>query len=171
MTAAHAYTSTVTSRALVVASVATGALVGLVPFLVGAPVPYAIIVGAGGGLAACAAGVHQATVRLAVGNGRIVLGQGPWRWPNRAVAFDLVTRAGTEDLSLPQVFGLGIPFRRLTTRMTVRPGLALVLSLASGEVVRISTPRPDIAIALIKQASPAAANMLPHPGGTGHEVQ
>ena len=171
MTAAHAYTSTVTSRALVVASVVVGALVGLVPFLLGAPAPYAIVVGAGGGLAACAAGVHLATVRLAVGNGRILLGQGPWRWPKRAVPFDLVTRADMEDLSLPQVFGLGIPFNRPTTRMTVRPGLALVLSLTSGEVVRVSTPRPDLAIALINQTSPAADNMRPHPGGPRHGVQ
>jgi hypothetical protein len=155
----------------VIVSVASGALVGLVPFLLGAPPPYAIVVGAGGGLAACAAGVHQATVRLAVGNGRILLGQGPWRWPNRTVPFDLVRRAGTEELSLPQVFGLGIPFNRLTTRMTVRPGLALVLSLTSGEVVRVSTPRPDLAVALINQASPAPADIGLHPGGPCHGVQ
>ena len=144
---------------------------GLVPFLVGAPGPYAIVVGACGGLVACAAGLNQATVRLAVGNGRIVLGQGPWRWPKRSVAFELVTRAEMADLSLPQVFGLGAPFKRLTTRMTVRPGLALVLSLAGGEVVRVSTPRPELAIALINRASPEAADMSPGPGGLCHGVQ
>jgi hypothetical protein len=167
----RAYTSTVTSKSLLVASIAMSAVLGLVPLLLGGPRPYAIVVGTGAALAACAAGVHQATVRLAVGNGRIVLGQGPWRWPNRAVPFDLVTRADSEYLSLRQVFGLGIPSDRLTTRMTVRPGPTLVLSLTGGEVVRVSTPRPDGAIAVINPCSPVAPNIQPPPGGPRYGAQ
>jgi hypothetical protein len=41
-----------------------------------------------------------------------------------------------------------------TTRLTVRPGPALVLSLTTGEYIRVSTPDPDAAVAIIGAAAP-----------------
>jgi len=42
-----------------------------------------------------------------------------------------------------------VPFHWRTTRLTVRPGPALVLVLSDGEYIRVSTPDPAVAAQLI----------------------
>lgn len=104
------------------------------------------------GLVVIITGVYLTTVRLAVGAERIVLGQGPWPRSGRVIPTSLITDAHTENLTLGQVFGFGIAWHARTTRMTVRPGPALALSLRTGEYIRISTRDPDAAVAVIQSA-------------------
>jgi hypothetical protein len=92
------------------------------------------------------------TVRLVVGPERIVLGWGPLAWPRRSVPSASVVEVATEDLSAAQVFGLGVPWRRRMTRLIVRPGPTLALTLSSGECIRISTPDPPAAARVIRAA-------------------
>jgi hypothetical protein len=155
MRTGRAYTSTVSSKGLVAAGISLGTATGLVPWLAGLPGPVPIVEGVVFGLVVCAAGAHQATVRLAVGDGRVVLGQGPWRWPKRVVPFSLVSQARAEDISILQVFGIGVPWHWRSTRMTVRAGPTLALLLTTGEMVRVSTPHPEVAIAIISSGAPS----------------
>jgi hypothetical protein len=101
-----------------------------------------------------ATGVYLTTVRLAIGAERIVLGQGPWPRSGRVIPTSLVAEAHAENLTLGQVFGFGIAWHSRATRMTVRPGPALALSLRTGEYIRISTRDPDAAVAVIQSARP-----------------
>jgi len=105
--------------------------------------------------------VHVSVVRLSIGAGRIVVGQGPWSRRARVIPAGAVASAAGEDLGWQQVLGLGIRFHRKTERLTVRPGPALCLRLASGEHLRISTPDPAAACSLLPAAEKEA--------GTGEE--
>ena len=60
---------------------------------------------------------------------QILLGQGPWGHPARSVAASEVVDATSTSLSWAQVFGIGVRFHRRTTRLTVRPGPTLCLTL------------------------------------------
>jgi hypothetical protein len=150
-TPVRAYSSTVVAPWLAVASAAIGGAMstGLYLALPGGDFP-----GRTAGLLAGAVtvltGLYLATVRLAAGNGRIVFGHGPWARTGRVIPASLVTEAHVEHLSLPQTFGFGIPWDRRTTRMTVRPGPVLALTLSTGEVIRVSTPDPRAALAVIQ---------------------
>jgi hypothetical protein len=146
----RAYSSTVVSPWLAVASVALGAALGAWTFTVAPGNP----IGPLAGLVVAATGVYLTTVRLAVGAERIVLGQGPWPRSGRVIPTSLVAEAHAESLTLGQVFGFGIAWHSRTTRMTVRPGPALALSLRTGEYIRISTRDPDAAVAVIQSARP-----------------
>lgn len=145
-TPARAYSSTVVAPWLAVASAAAGAATGTGLALAG-PDPLAGLLA---GTVVLVAGLYLATVRLAAGNGRIVVGHGPWARTGRVIPASLVTEGHPEHLSLPQVFGFGVPWNRRATRMTVRPGPALALTLSTGEVIRVSTPDPGGALAVIQ---------------------
>jgi hypothetical protein len=148
MTTQQAYSSTVVSPWLALASVITGAALTAWTLTV-AP---GNLVGPLAGLVVAAAGIYLTTVRLAVGTERIVLGQGPWPRSGRVIPTAHIAEAHAENLTLGQVFGIGIAWQERTTRMTVRPGPALVLSLSNGECIRISTRDPDAAVAVIQSA-------------------
>jgi hypothetical protein len=147
----RAYSSTVVAPGLAVASAAAGAAMstglwlaipdGAVPDQVAGLLAGAVIV---------LTGLYLATVRLAAGNGRIAVGHGPWARTGRVIPASLVTGAHLEQLSLRQAFGFGVPWHRQVTRMTVRAGPALALTLSNGEVIRISTPDPAAALAVIE---------------------
>ena len=133
------YSSTVTSRAhLAVGLGLTVAAVAAVVAL-GAGAVAAVAIGA----VLVATALFVSTVRLVVGGGHIMAGQGPWSWPSRSLSADSVVDARTEDLTLAQTYGVGVPWRRRTSRMTVRAGATLVLDLDTGEQLRISTADPD----------------------------
>jgi hypothetical protein len=111
---------------------------------------------AGGAAAAAAgaavivlAGVQMATVRLMVDPGCVRVSQGPWGRPGRVIPAGAVRGARAEQLSFLQTFGIGVPFRWKTTRLTVRPGATLELVLSDGECIRVSTPDPAAAALLI----------------------
>ena len=72
--------------------------------------------------------------------------------PVQVAASEVVDAAST-TLSWAQVFGIGVRFHRRTTRLTVRPGPTLCLTLRSGERIRISTPDPESARRLLPAAS------------------
>jgi hypothetical protein len=107
-------------------------------------------------------GIHLATVRLTVSPERIRVGQGPWPRPGRSIRAATVRDAHAENLGLAQIFGIGVPFHRRTTRLTVRTGPTLVLVLDSGEYIRVSTPDPASAARLL--GSREARGSQPPPG-------
>jgi hypothetical protein len=144
MTARQAYSSTVVAPVPAGLSVAFAAAVVAVAVAGAAPLWLGAVVG----LVVLAAGGYLATVRLAVGGGRIVLGQGPCG-RGRVIDTARVAETGASVLTWPQAFGIGLPFARRTTRLTVRPGPTLRLRLDDGEVIRVSTADPGAARRLI----------------------
>jgi hypothetical protein len=96
-----------------------------------------------------ATAVLVSTVRTVVGPRTVTIGMGPCSRPARTIPAESVVSASTEQLDWPQVFGLGVPWHGRTSRHTVRPGATLLLTLASGEQLRISTRDPDAAIACL----------------------
>ena len=93
--------------------------------------------------------IHLSVVRLSIGGGRVVLGQGPWNRGARVIAADSVVAGRILTVRWAQAFGVGIAFRRKSTRYTVRAGPAVELSLQGGEQIRISTPDPEAALTLL----------------------
>ncbi|MHB1596271.1 MAG: hypothetical protein ACYCU3_19095 [Streptosporangiaceae bacterium] len=104
---------------------------------------------AAGAVVLVLAGVQMATVRLMAGPGYVRISQGPWGWPARVIPAAAVLEARARQLSFLQTFGIGVPFRWKTTRLTVRPGATLELVLSDGECIRVSTPDPVAAALLI----------------------
>jgi hypothetical protein len=142
----RAYSSTVVAPGqIVVGVVLAAAFWAVTAFLSGS----GWITGAAVALVIVLAGIHLATVRLMVSPERVRIGQGPWRCSGRSIMTDAVLDARAERLGLAQTFGVGVPFHWRTTRLTVRPGPALVLVLADGEHIRASTPDPAAAVQLI----------------------
>ena len=142
----QAYSSTVVAPASILASaVVAAAVCGATARLPGP----ALVMAAAGAVAILLAGIHLATVRLTVSPERIRIGQGPWPRPGRSISAAAVREVHAEDLGLAQIFGIGVPFHRRTTRLTVRTGPTLVLVLDSGEYIRVSTPDPGAAVRLI----------------------
>jgi hypothetical protein len=158
----RAYSSTVTSRWHLAVGLALSIAVVILMLALGSG-PWLAI---GAAVACIATAAFVSTVRLMVGNGRIVLGQGPLARPRRSIAVADVVSATTADLTWSQVFGLGVPRRGRATRMTVQPGPTLVLVLASREEIRISTPHPDQAVEVL--TAPRSGDrppFSPAPGG------
>jgi hypothetical protein len=136
----QAYTSTVVAPDQV--ALALLADVVLLYTLPDAPAwPLALVAS----IAFLALGLHLATVRLCVSADRILLGQGPWRRPARVIDAADVLECSVSSLGWAQIFGFGVPFRQRTTRLTVRPGPTLCLTVCGGEHVRVSTPDPAAA--------------------------
>jgi hypothetical protein len=160
MTTAHeAYSSTVTSRSHLLVGLGITVATAVVVSVLGASAPATVIcVGL-----LLATSLFVSTVRVVVGRGHVTLGQGPLAWPRRDIPFELVTRAEAEDLSTRQAFGSGVGWRWRTTRLTIRRGPTLVLTLGSGEVIRVSTRDPGQAVALIDSRRPATVHPSPRP--------
>ena len=144
----RAYTSTVTGPAHLAVGVLGAAAFGAVTATAGAPV-WATVLGV---TAIVITSIHVSMVRLSIGAGRIVVGQGPWSPRARVIPVETVASATDEDLGWQQVFGLGTRFHRKTDRLTVRPGPTLCLQLAGGEHLRISTQDPAAACGLLSAA-------------------
>jgi hypothetical protein len=150
----RAYTSTVMGPVHLAAGVAGAAAFGAGTAAAGEPAWVIVPVA----LAIVIASIHLSVVRLSIGAGRIVVGQGPWNRRARVIPVEAVTSAADEDLGWPQVFGLGIRFHRKTERLTVRPGPTLCLQLAGGEHLRISTQDPAAARSLLPAAGKEEEN-------------
>lgn len=142
----QAYSSTVVAPAHILAAAAVAAAVCAATAHLPAPGPAMT---AGGAAAIVLTGIHLATVRLTVSPERIRIGQGPWPRAGRSIRAAAVRDARAENLGLAQIFGIGVPFHRRTTRLTVRTGPTLVLVLDSGEYIRVSTPDPAAAARLL----------------------
>lgn len=140
-----AYTSTTVAPLQVAAGVVVAAALLVANASVEGPTWLAIVCA----LLAVVSAVHVATVRLSVGSGRVVLGQGPWPTRGRVIDAGSVLAAEHLNLSRAQVFGIPMPRHRRTTRMSIRPGPTLALTLRDGEHIVISTPDPDTAIRLL----------------------
>lgn len=144
-----AYTSTVTEWKSAVGGTLVALAIGAVVVLLarssttGIGITLGVIALFGG-----AAAVHVATVRLSVSADGVGIGAGV-RGRTRRIPADTIAWSEAVRLSWPQVFGIGLPVRRLTTRLTVRPGATLALRLQSGERIWISTPDPATAAAVL----------------------
>lgn len=148
----RAYTSTVMGPAHLAAGVLGAGAFGAVTAAAGGPVWVTVL----GVMAIVITSIHGSTVRLSIGAGRIVVGQGPWSRRARVIPVEAVASAAGEDLGWQRVFGLGTRFHRKTERLTVRPGPTLCLQLAGGEHLRISTPDPAVACSLLPAAGKGA---------------
>lgn len=140
---AQAYTSTVVAATQIALGVVSGAALaaicvalrsGLWPFAITA---FLIIV---------ATGVYLSTVTLTVTAGNVTLGQGRGEHEPRSVNAGEISERSCAELTWAQCFGVGMPTAWRTTRLSVRPGPTLCLSLRDGELIRISTPDPAAAL-------------------------
>jgi hypothetical protein len=123
--------------------------------------PAAALAGpAVGAIAILLTGVQLGTVRLTVSPEYIRVAQGPWAMPGRLIPASAVRDARAGNLSFLQTFGIGVPFRWKTTRLTIRPGPTLELVLSDGEHIRVSTADPVAAALLITGERHTAT----HPG-------
>ncbi len=136
----QAYTSTVVAPVQVGLAVLTAAGVLIAVPVLGMAWPVAVIAA----IVVVATGMYLSTVRLIVGNDRVLIGYGVWGRA-RAIAASDVLDCRSTTLGWAQVFGIGVAFHKRTTRLTIRPGPTLCLTLRDGEHVRISTPDPDAA--------------------------
>lgn len=118
--------------------------------------PFAIIVF----LAVGGVGVYLAGISVVATRTYVEIGQGRRERNPRRISNDEIVAASAAELTWGQVFGVGLPRiagTTRTTRMTVRPGPTLVLELGSGEVVRVSTPDPARALAVLGRAGTGPA--------------
>jgi hypothetical protein len=155
MTTRQAYTSTVVAPDHVaLALLADVVLLSVLPDARAWPLAL------GASIAFPALGLHLATVRLCVSTDRILLGQGPWRRPARVIDAADILECSANSLGRAQIFGVGVPFHRRTTRLTVRPGPTLCLTVRGGEYVRVSTSDPAAAAQeiLSTRSSPSACS-------------
>ncbi len=153
------YSSTVTSRPHLSVGLAITAVTAAAMVALGAGAVAVVVVGAG----LVATSLFVSTVRLVVGGGHLVVGQGPWSWPSRSLPADSVLDARAVELTRAQAYGVGMPWRWRTSRMTVRAGATLVLDLDTGEQLRVSTADPQLAARLVRagQASGRAPSTAP----------
>ncbi|MBE7189387.1 hypothetical protein [Jatrophihabitans endophyticus] len=110
--------------------------------------PFAIVVF----VAVGAAGVYLAGVSVTATRTYVEIGQGRGERTPRRISNDEIVAASAAELTWAQVYGVGLPRGDRTTRSTrytVRPGATLVLDLTSGETVRVSTPDPLLALAVL----------------------
>lgn len=135
-----AYTGTVVARGHVVA----GVVLGLVSAVLIQPWPVAALLA----LVLIVTGVYLGTVRLAVGPDGLRVAQGPWG-RSRRIPRSAVESVSSTTLTTAQAFGLGLPWKQRTSRLTPRRGPALVVELTNGEVLRITTPDPRAAASLV----------------------
>ena len=136
--ARRAYSSTVTSPVHLFLGVAIAVMATAWVGAAGAGTVVAVAVGA----VLVLTSILVSTVRVLIGGGRVVLGWGPFAWPRRSVAIESVAEVAAEDLTTAQVFGLGVPWSRRATRMTIRSGPTLLLRLRDGEPIRVSASNP-----------------------------
>lgn len=145
-----AYTATVVSRPALLVGLAAGVIAAVAIRVAGAPVWSSVLVV----IVVALTSVACSTVRVAVGDDRLVLG---WASPPlraRSIPRAAVRQAWTVDLRWPQVFGLGIRPERRVTRLTVRAGPTVCLRLDSGELVRVSVPDPHAVVAALSVGNP-----------------
>ena len=146
---ATTYDETIVARSQIAVSVAIAVILAVVLVGIRASLwPFAIIVL----IIVAGAGVYLAGVSVHANRTYVEIGQGRREREPRYISNDEIFAASAAELSWSQVFGVGLPRADKTTRFTVRPGATLVLELLSGEVVRISTPDPARALAVLGRA-------------------
>jgi hypothetical protein len=141
-----AYTTTVVAPLQIALGVVLGgatAAVGLAfraglwPYSVGA---FVIIV---------ATGCYLSVLRLIVTGERVIIAGGHGGTRPRVIDAADIAATATTQLGWAQIFGIGLPVHRRCTRLAVRPGPTLGLTLRDGEVIYLSTADPDAARAVL----------------------
>jgi hypothetical protein len=161
-TAQPEYTSTVIAPAqILVGVVVAGVLVIVLEKLKPSLWPFAIV----GFLVIVGVSAYLATVTLSVTPQRLSIGQGRRDTSPRLLSADEIVERSIEQLTWAQCFGIGLPSAASSTRFSVRPGPTLVIVVRTGEVLRVSTPDPSAALAVLD------APRLRSPGGysTGNQ--
>lgn len=114
------------------------------------PVAILVFVGMSG------VGFYLAVVAIEIDGKRITISQGRGEREPRVVYIAEVASHEVHDLSWPQCFGIGIDADDRTTRLTVRPGATLFLTLIDGEQLRISASGVDTAVQVLDAAGQQA---------------
>jgi hypothetical protein len=154
-----AYTSTVVAPAQIVLGVLAGLVLAAIVLGFGGLWPFAVI----GFVIVAATGWYLAVVRLAVKPGDLTIAQGRGDRHPREIHRSEVARAEVATLTWSACFGIGVPAHWRTTRLSVRPGPTLVLTLTDDELVRISTPDPATAIEVLTGVRPEPVTQAPPP--------
>lgn len=132
---AEGYRSTVIAPAQIAFGVLSGVLVAVILEALDSRLwPVAIVAL----IAIIAVGVYLATVTITIDTKRITIGQGRGEREPRVLYVGEVIEHEVRNLSWPQCFGFGIEADDRTTRLTVRGGSTLFLTLVNGEQLRIS---------------------------------
>lgn len=146
---AQAYSSTVVAPAQIAFGVVSGAVVGGILIVLRSGLwPVAIVVF----VIVVATGIYLSTVQLTVVAGRVNIGQGRGEREPRSISANEIVERSSALLSWAQCFGIGAPSAPRTTRLSVRPGPTLCLTLRDGESIRISTPDPAAALRVLAGA-------------------
>lgn len=136
------YRSTVVAPAQIALGVASGLLVAVILEALDSrlwPAAVAALIGI------TVVGGYLATVSLTIDAKRITIGQGRGEREPRVLYVSEVIAHEVRKLTWLQCFGIGIEADDRTTRLTVRPGPTLFLTLVDGEQIRISTADPAAA--------------------------
>ncbi|MGI8679731.1 MAG: hypothetical protein ACR2LX_13820 [Jatrophihabitans sp.] len=149
---ADSYTSMVIAPAQIALGIVSGIVVAvLLVALDSALWPLAIVAF----LVAAGVGYYLAPLTVSIDARHLVISQGRTDKEERIIPVDDITAVETRTVTWQQAFGFGIESDDLTSRLTVRPGPALFVSLISGEQLRLSAADPQAAIAALgRQTTP-----------------
>ena len=146
---APAFTSTVVAPAQIALGVLSALVVAVILTALSSGLwPVAIIAA----LVIVGVAVYLATITFSVQGRRITIAQGRGEREPRIVHAAEIREQVRRDLTWPQAFGLGLESDDRTTRLTVRAGPTLFLTLTDGEQIRISVTDPEAALAAIDEA-------------------
>ncbi|MDQ2797572.1 MAG: hypothetical protein M3Y06_10475 [Actinomycetota bacterium] len=148
---ADTYTSTVIAPAQIALGIVSGLVIAVVLLAIDAglwPLAILALLVAGG------IGYYLAPLTVSIDARHLVISQGRGDKHERIVPVDDITVVEVRTLTWQQTFGIGIESDDLTTRLTVRAGPALFVSLISGEEVRLSATDPDDAVAALARPVP-----------------
>jgi hypothetical protein len=146
-----AYTSTVFGPMNLAIGVLFAALLAAFVFLNGVPWWVAVVAV----LLCLAVALHLAVVRLAVSRETVRITSGWWGMSRRVIAEHEIVEAAPVEFTVVQTYWKPPSVRGPATRLTVRAGATLRLTLISGETLWISTADPENATKLINERNSA----------------
>lgn len=159
---AQNYRSTVVAPAQIALGVISGIVIGAILEALDTGLwPFAIAAF----LVAAGVGYYLATLTVTVDPKHLAISQGRGDKDERVVYIDDITALEARTLTWSQCFGFGIDSDEGTTRMTVRSGPALFVTLVGGEQLRVSTSDPAAAIAALERRP--ATRQRPKPPRAG----
>lgn len=151
------YTSTVVAPAQIALGAVSGVVVAIILIALNSALwPFAIIAF----LVAVGVGAYLSVVSLTITPGRITLGQGRGEREQRVLYAAELAESSSRTLTWPQCFGVGMPSADRSTRLSVRPGPALLLMTLEDELIVVSTPDPQAAL---RALSPVVEPLPPRP--------
>ena len=152
------YSSTVVAPAqIALGVVSAAAVVAVLLALDGGLWPFAVLAV----LLVAGATYFVASMTVSIDSAHLVVAQGRRDNDERIIPIDDITAVEPRVLTWQEAFGIGIESDDLTTRLTLRAGPALFVSLISGEEVRLSTGDPHAAMAALGRTPAPAVSPVP----------